>query len=54
MTRESKVMTNFYADRAQIAWLKAEALRRRCSMAQVVRDLINDEIERRERAEDAG
>jgi hypothetical protein len=39
-----------YLDARLKAWLEAEASRRMCSMAQVFRDFLVAEIERRERA----
>ena len=36
-----------YIDATLLAWLRAEAERRRCSMAQVFRDLLVAEMERR-------
>ena len=41
--------TKIYFDAELGAWLKQEAARRRCSVSQVIRNLIVDEMERRDR-----
>lgn len=50
MTLKNKHATRIGIDFELLDWLKAEALRRRCSWSQVIRDLIVSEIERRQSA----
>lgn len=47
MTLKNKHATRIGIDFDLLDWLKAEAIRRRCSWSQVIRDLIVSEIERR-------
>lgn len=42
-----KLGTRYILDPDLLEWVRAEAARRRCSMSQVIRDLIVAEIERR-------
>lgn len=42
-----KTSTRYIIDPDLLDWVRQEAARRRCSMSQVIRDLIVAEIERR-------
>ena len=42
-----KSETRYILDPDLIEWVRQEAMRRRCSMSQVIRELILDEIARR-------
>ena len=47
MTLKNKHATRIAIDFDLLEWLKTEAVRRHCSWAQVIRDLIISEMERR-------
>ena len=43
-----KASTRYVIDQDLLDWVRAESIRRHCSMSQVIRALIVSEIERRE------